>query len=198
MKQPQSFIFIGRSGSGKGTQAELLVEYLKKQDPSHSVLYVETGAEFREFMKDDQSYTQALAKKTADKGTLAPEFLAIYLWAHRMVTGMTENQHFIIDGTPRKYDEALVLDSVFDFYGLSRPHVFYINVSESWARSRLASRGRADDGKEEIDSRFHWFDTNVMPAIDFYKKDTRYTFHEIDGERPISEIHSDIRNLVTL
>ena len=27
---PKTFIFIGRSGCGKGTQANLLIEYLKK------------------------------------------------------------------------------------------------------------------------------------------------------------------------
>ena len=45
----QSFIFMGRSGCGKGTQAKLLMEYLKKIDPARDIFYLETGAGVREF-----------------------------------------------------------------------------------------------------------------------------------------------------
>ena len=33
MNKPQTFIFVGRSGSGKGTQIELLQKYIKEQMP---------------------------------------------------------------------------------------------------------------------------------------------------------------------
>ena len=59
--KPQTFIFIGRSGCGKGTQAELVQEHLKQIDPKRKVLYIQTGAEFREFIKGN-SETQKLSK----------------------------------------------------------------------------------------------------------------------------------------
>ena len=66
MMKPQTFIFFGRSGCGKGTQATLLKEYMEKIDPKNKVLYVETGAKFREFMAKN-NYSNGLAKAVIDK-----------------------------------------------------------------------------------------------------------------------------------
>ena len=57
-----SFIFIGRSGSGKGTQAALLIQALKKSDPNREPLYVQTGQELRQFIQGS-SFTQKITKK---------------------------------------------------------------------------------------------------------------------------------------
>ena len=49
----QTFIFIGRSGCGKGTQVTLLQEHIKKQDHKrHILFYIETGERFRQFIKE--------------------------------------------------------------------------------------------------------------------------------------------------
>lgn len=53
---PQTFIFFGPSGSGKGTQARLLIEYLEKKDPERKTVYIETGRRFRDFITE-ASYT---------------------------------------------------------------------------------------------------------------------------------------------
>src|SRR3989344_8323139 len=78
---PQNFIFIGMSGCGKGTQAKLLGEYLKKIDPEREVFFLETGAEFRRFIQGE-GYTQRLSKKIYDEGGSQPEFLSVYMWSH--------------------------------------------------------------------------------------------------------------------
>ena len=51
---PQTFIFIGRSGCGKGTQAELLQKRVKEKDQSSEIFYLETGAYFREFLRGEK------------------------------------------------------------------------------------------------------------------------------------------------
>ena len=48
----QTFIFIGRSGCGKGTQVALLQKYIKTQDYKRPILYIETGERFRQFIKE--------------------------------------------------------------------------------------------------------------------------------------------------
>ncbi len=108
ISNPQTFIFIGRSGCGKGTQADLLKEYLEK-NRSNSVFYLESGARFREFISQN-SFTANLSREIMKSGGLQPAFLAIHIWSHIMIEQMNEGKHLIIDGTPRLLDEAKILD----------------------------------------------------------------------------------------
>lgn len=188
---PQTFIIMGRSGSGKGTQADLLQEYIKKQSPDSEILYVESGDEFREFLKSD-TYASRLAKEVNTKGKLQPAFLAIWVWADYLIKNLNNKKHLILDGTPRKLNESHVLDEAFDFYGRSNVDVVFINVSEAWATDRLKSRKRQDDTDEGIKKRLDWFDTDTMKTIDFYKNNSKYNFFEINGEQTIEEVHEEI------
>ena len=92
-----TFIFIGKSGCGKGTQAKLLEAYLRKTDPSKEVLYIQTGWEIREFIKGN-SFTQKTAKVLYDTGALQPEFLSIYIWTNVLVNKFNGHEHLIFDG----------------------------------------------------------------------------------------------------
>ncbi|MEK7213581.1 MAG: nucleoside monophosphate kinase [Patescibacteria group bacterium] len=187
----KSFIFIGRSGCGKGTQAKLLSDYLKKTDPNRDVLYIQSGGEIREFIKGD-SETQRISKKIYQEDKLQPEFLAVYMWVNVLIKKYTGNEHLIFDGSPRKADEANILNSIFDFYGLDSPFVIFLDISEESVTKRLALRGRMDDSKNGIEKRLAWYSSEVMPALDFYRNNKKYTFLTIDGERLTEEIHKDI------
>lgn len=188
---PKSFIFIGRSGCGKGTQAKLLSDYLKKIDPEKDILYIQTGAEFREFIKG-HSHTQKLSKEIYDKGGLQPEFLAVSMWLNVLVNKYHGNEYLIFDGTPRKYHEAGTLDSIFSFYGLDKPYVMNVEISKEESMKRLLARKRIDDTEEEIKKRLEWYETDVVPAVNFYRNNPNYHFFEINGERSSEDIHKDI------
>ncbi len=190
--KPQPFIFIGRSGSGKGTQAGLLIDALKKVDPSHGSLYVQTGEEFRNFIKGD-TYTEKIAKKIYDAGELEPEFVATYLWVKILNEHFTGDQHIIFDGTPRRLHEAGVLDSVFGFYGLDNPWVIHVDIGPEESLKRLLLRKRADDSEEDIQERLSWYETEVVPVVEYYRDNQDCQFSvDINGERSIEEIHADI------
>ena len=189
--KPQALIFVGRSGCGKGTQAELVCEYLKEIDSKRDQLYIQTGAEFREFIKGN-SYTQKLSKEAYDIGGLQPEFLAASMWLNVLVKRYKGDEHLIFDGTPRKYHEAGTLDSVFKFYGFGKPYVINVNISGVESKRRLLARKRIDDTENEIKKRLEWYETDVVPAINFYRDNSNYHFLEVDGERPIEEVHEDI------
>lgn len=187
----QSFIFIGRSGCGKGTQSRLIGEYLEKIDPSRKAFYVQSGEEFRRFIQGD-SYTKRLSKKIYEDGGLEPEFLAILMWANFLSENYNGKDHVIVDGTPREIHEAGVLHSIFDFYKLEKPRVVYINISEEEAEKRLLSRGRQDDNQRDIKARLKWFNTDVIPTIDFYRNNSFYQLVEVNGEKDIEEVHKEI------
>ena len=74
----QTVLFYGRSGSGKGTQAVLLREYLEKHDSEHRVIHFETGKTFRALAEAD-SPAGKLTKDALHTGNLLPSFFAIWL-----------------------------------------------------------------------------------------------------------------------
>lgn len=187
----KSFIFIGRSGCGKGTQAKLLQEYLKKVNPERPCLYIQTGDEFRKFIKGD-SDTQKLSKAIYDVGGIQPEFLAVYVWANVFVNNFTKNEHVIMDGMPRKTHEAGVLDSAFEFYSIKRPMVIHLDIEKETSIDRLMARKRFDDNREDIAVRLSWYETDVVPTLEYYKNNKNYQFIHIDGNGTIEDIHKEI------
>jgi adenylate kinase family enzyme len=196
MKQ-QAFIFIGRSGSGKGTQAALLIEALKKADPSRGVRHIETGAEMRRFIQGPAA-TQQRAKGITDSGGLQPEFIAIYQWANVLVNQYNGTDHLIFDGSPRKMTEAGALDSIFPFYGIEKPWIAHLDVDAAEIHNRLRKRGRNDDTREAISRRLAWYETDVAPTVEFYRTNPDYRFLDIKGEGSIEAIHADFMKKIGL
>ena len=83
----QFFILLGRSGSGKGTQAALLQGALEDRG-AKKVTHITTGGGFREFIQSG-SYIANLAKEVNSTGGLQPEFLAVWSWANIFIKTLT-------------------------------------------------------------------------------------------------------------
>jgi adenylate kinase len=189
---PKVFIFIGRSGCGKGTQADLLMTHLcKVGDKTCKTLHIETGALLREFVKGD-SYTQQLCRKSMDEGTLMPEAVMVALWQKYLEDNFTGTENIIFDGCPRKLHEAQLLDSALKFFNIKKPTVIHMNVSHEWSEKRLIGRARKDDTADAIARRLAWFETEVMPTINFYKSNPDYNFIDVNGEQPIEDVQNEI------
>lgn len=186
----RAYIFFGRSGSGKGTQAKLLCEYLKKKTGRKS-LYVETGEMFRKFKVGD-NYSSKLTKDVMESGGLMPEFLPIWIWSDVLVKNYTGEENLILDGLSRRIDEAPVLDSALGFYRFSNPFVIYIDVPRERAFDMMKSRGRADDSDTYINERLDWFDKDVVPSINYFRNNIKYKFTPVDGTKTIEEVHQEI------
>lgn len=186
----QFFIFIGRSGSGKGTQADLLKSLLEEKEAT--VKHITTGGGFRDFIKGD-NYVAGCANKVNEVGGLQPEFLAVWNWSNIFINSLKENDSVILDGAPRKVYEVQALHSAIKFLGYKNPIVVYVDVSETWAKEKLLSRGRDDDKNvEDIDKRLSWFETEVLPVIDVYMHDPRYKLIRVNGEQSIDEVNKEI------
>ena len=195
----ETFIFIGSSGSGKGTQVGLLKEELHKKDASVPIFYLQTGQYFREFIKTS-SLAASIAKEAVDKGERAPDFLAMYIWSKIFIENLTGNEHLIVDGSPRSLSEAKNLDIALKFFRRERPVVIYIRVSKNWSTEHLLARAqkenRADDTAESIGRRMAWFERDVLPAVEKFRRDRDYDFIEVNGEQSIEAVHRDIMTQV--
>jgi adenylate kinase len=189
---PKAFIFIGRSGCGKGTQADLIINHLcRVSGKSCRTLHIESGALLRVFTKGD-NYTQKRTKFVMDNGLLVPESVVVALWTDYLIANFTGIENLVFDGTPRKLHEAQLLDNALRFYGVEKPIVIYMNVSKEWSEKRLLGRARKDDTPEAVAKRLAWFDSEVIPTINYYKNDSFYNFVDINGEQPIDDVQNEI------
>ena len=176
-------ILLGKSGSGKGTQASLLA---KKFHFEH----VSTGNLLRARAKK-KDFIGRRIQEILDVGGLMTS-IVISLWIHeferwrkRKVNGV------ILEGSPRKVYEAYALDDTLDFYGLAKDmRVVHLDISDREALKRLLLRGRSDDKVRSVKERLKWFRKEVKPVIAFYKR--QGLLIEVNGERPIQTIHKDI------
>jgi adenylate kinase len=192
----QTFIFIGRSGCGKGTQVELLQEYIKKQDQKRYLFYIETGERFRQFIKE-HSLSSRLAAEIYKTGSRQPDFIAVWMWSHLLVERMTGEEHVIFDGTPRSLHEAQIIDTAITFYNRQHPQVIYLNISREASKARMIARRRMDDiNPEEIERRLSWFETDVIPAVEYFRKHSKYNFVELHGEQPVEVVQQELLSKV--
>lgn len=191
----KTLIFIGASGSGKGTQVALLKDYLAKRDTRTPIFYVQTGEHFREFIKGD-TYAAGIAREVQEKGGLQPSFLAMWIWSDLFVKNLNGDEHIILDGAPRTLSEAHHLDIAMKFFKRRQPIVIYLKVHREWSFKHLMARAdkeaRKDDTEASINSRLDWFDNDVLPTINHYRRDRDYDFIEVNGERSIEEVHKEI------
>lgn len=195
--EKQAYIFIGHSGSGKGTQANLLSQKIKEQYKQENLFHLETGSLFREFIKTD-SFTAQKTKKYMNEGRLPPAFIGIHIWSHQLTSFYNDQPFVIIDGTPRISTEVPVILSAAKFYDW-KLNVIYLEISDQKSDERLIKRGRDDDQTElERSARISWFKENVMPVILELKDNPEVNFITVDGEKSIAEINQEILHKLNL
>lgn len=191
-------VFFGRSGSGKGTQAQLLLEYLKKNDPERKSIYVETGDRFRKFIHESDTYTASRVKEVMGAGGLMPAFVPVWTWTGLLIDEVKGNEHLVFDGVSRRPDEAPILDSALQFYNREKPTIIFLDVPVEEVTERLIKRGRHDDKEEKIAERLRWFETDVMKAVNYFENNSLYTFINIDGDQTIENVHKDILKALSI
>ncbi len=189
--QEYTIIFIGKSGSGKGTQIKKLHELLAAQGET-SIEQLESGQNLRDFINSD-TYTSKLAKSNNLQGKLQPAFLAVWAWVNKMLETFTGQKILFVDGAPRKLNEAYILDEMFDFYNRHNRYVIHINITDEWAKDRVKERGRGDDLKDDsVERRLEWFQENSPEILSFFEKTGKYKVLTIHGEQDAEGVHKDI------
>jgi len=190
--QKKSVIFIGKSGSGKGTQAKMLVPYLEENDPDTNVVTISSGGLLREFMETG-TYTANKVKAILDEGGLIEVFIPIRAWAGCLNENIKDNtEHLVFEGIARLEEEAHVLSGVFEFYERDVVDIVVLDLPDEVATERLKGRGRYDDNDEDIKARLAWYEENTTRSIKYFQSRERYRVHVVDASRSKEEVFKEI------
>lgn len=169
-------ILIGIQGSGKSTQGNLLSQKL-------NVPYLSTGHIFRELAKEKTAIGRYI-KETINAGFLIPDEKTLPIVADYLSRAEYQNG-YILDGFPRTVTQAEEFKEQIN-------HVFYLNVSDKEALWRLSYREdeREDETLLALRKRIELFHKFTKPVLEFYQQ--KGILHEINGEKEIDQIHSEI------
>jgi adenylate kinase len=214
-KKPLIVIFLGKPGSGKGTQAELLKKKL-------GLDYIGSGDLLRE-RKKKRDFNGKKISNTINKGGIVPTPVISKLWLDKFeeLKKKKNLKGFIMDGSPRKILEAHLIDEALEWYGWNKfVKVILIDISNREAIWRLTKRRqckecgqiipylgefkkikncpecggklikRPDDTTEGVKNRLAWFKTDVQPVINYYRKTGRLI--KINGEQSIENVFKDV------
>lgn len=158
---------LGGPGAGKGTQCERLVA-------EHGFTHLSAGDLLRAEQTRPGSQFGDLIRDYIKNGLIVPMEVTIQLLENAMKETLdakkTTKGRFLIDGFPRKMDQA----HKFEDSVCPAKLVLFYDCPEKVMEKRLMERGktsgRADDNAESIRKRFRVFIETSMPVVDYYEQ----------------------------
>ncbi|WP_338969473.1 adenylate kinase [Spiroplasma endosymbiont of Labia minor] len=212
-----NIILLGAPGSGKGTQAEYLVERQK-------FIQLSTGDLMRKAMSDKTSLGIE-CEKYISNGQLVPDYITNGIVNEYM---QKVNDNLIFDGYPRTVNQAEFLDEMLNKLNKKINLVIFIDVEESILVERISGRivcptckrsyhkinkmpkikwicdfdatpliVRSDDSPEKTKTRLEVYSKQTKTLISYYEK--RNILRQIHaGNRSADDIYSEIEKEMEL
>jgi adenylate kinase len=182
-------VLLGPPGSGKGTQAAMLVEHL-------GIPHISTGAMLRGAAKKGTELGLK-AKELTDLGELVPDDVMLGILEDRLHQDDVK-EGFILDGYPRNLAQAESLEEVLAKLGTPADEAILIDIDFEQIIDRIAKRalkeGRADDTEETVRHRLQVYEEQTAPVADFYEQKGILT--RVWGDGSVDEIQQRIRSVL--
>jgi len=210
-----NIILFGPPGSGKGTQADKLVENL-------NLYKVSTG----DLLRDEINNKTVLGDKIKiliDKGNFVSDEIINDLIIN-IISSKKLSNRLIFDGYPRNINQAKNLDEMLIKYKQKISFVLSLRVENDIVLKRILGRQvcskcgmvfnkffypsnknnhkcesqylkiRPDDTEDTIMKRLNTYSKVTFPLINYYQKQD--LVKEIDGNGKIDQIHEEISNII--
>lgn len=178
-----NIVLFGPPGSGKGTQAQNLIE-------KFNLKQISTGDLFRYNMKNDTELGK-LAKSYIDKGELVPDQVTTDMLIDE-IRKPTDTNGFIFDGYPRTVAqtealEKIVKEELNDEIDICLSLIVEDKILVERLLKRGETSGRSDDSNVEIiENRIKEYYTKTAEVAELYKQQGKYV--EVNGVGEIDEI----------
>jgi adenylate kinase len=205
-------VLLGAPGSGKGTQAKLLVD-------KYHVPQISTGDLLRAAVAANSPLGQR-AKAAMESGQLVSDDIVLGIIEERL-SQPDAKRGFILDGFPRNIPQAEALDAMLAKLGMPIESALLIDVDFDILLQRLTGRRtcescgqmyniyttpprledrcdkcggnlrhRADDNEETIGNRLRVYEAQTAPLIEYFRRQGK--LHTINGIGEIDEIFDAI------
>ncbi|MCF6235645.1 MAG: adenylate kinase [Gammaproteobacteria bacterium] len=209
-------VFLGAPGSGKGTQAKLLVE-------KFGIPQIATGDLLREAVAKKTTLGQE-AKTAMDAGQLVSDEIVLGMIKQRLSEPDTHSG-FILDGFPRNISQAQSLGEVLKELNQPLQGAIYLSVDFDILLRRITGRRtcedcgqvyniyttppendgkcdkcggnllhRADDNESTISKRLDVFNQQTKPLTDYYQSQNR--LHTVQGIGDIDHIFNSTCSII--
>lgn len=180
-------ILLGPPGAGKGTQAARLATEL-------GIPHISTGVILRDAARAGTELGRK-AKEIMDRGQLVGDDVMLGIIRERLAEDDC-GSGFILDGFPRTIPQAEGLDALLGEVKTPPLAVANLELDEDELRRRIAGRRgedrRSDDSEETMLSRFHVYQEQTSPLLDYY----RGRVSAIDGRGTIDEVFERLTSLL--
>jgi adenylate kinase len=188
-------ILLGPPGSGKGTQAQRLVQ-------RYGIVQLSTGEMLRAAVAAGTP-VGLRAKDIMASGGLVPDEVVVGVIADR-IEQPDARKGFILDGFPRTVPQAEALDDLLKRKRLKLDAVIELRVNESALLQRVETRVaemlargedvRVDDTPEVLTKRLAAYRSLTEPLIHYYSE--RRKLLTVDGMMTIEEVTREIGRIL--
>src|SRR5229473_4706441 len=189
-------ILLGPPGSGKGTQAQRLVQ-------RYGIIQLSTGEMLRAAVAAETP-VGLKAKDIMASGALVPDEIVVGIISDR-IDQPDAAKGFILDGFPRTVPQAEALDELLKHKHLKLDAVIELRVNESALLDRVETRAaetrargeevRIDDTPEVLTKRLAAYRSQTEPLIHYYSE--RRKLLTVDGMMTIEEVTREINRILT-
>jgi len=189
-------ILLGPPGSGKGTQAQRLVE-------RYGIVQLSTGEMLRQAVAAGTPIGLK-AKDIMATGGLVPDDIVVSIISDR-IEQPDAKKGFILDGFPRTVRQAEALDELLKHKHMKLDGVIELRVNESALLERVETRAaetrargeevRIDDTSEVLIKRLAAYRSQTEPLIHYYSE--RHKLLTVDGMNSIEAVTREIGRILS-
>ncbi|WP_448527450.1 adenylate kinase [Parathermosynechococcus lividus] len=183
-------ILFGGPGSGKGTQAAILLEHF-------GIPHISTG----DILRSERAAGTPLGQQAQgymDRGELVPDQVIVDMVANRLQQADTATG-WLLDGFPRNPSQAKIFESMLTDIGQTYDYLLFLDVPAHILQERALNRAkqaafgqqRSDDTPETILKRVQVYEQETLPMIQQYVGHPKFV--HVDGTGTIAEVTAAIK-----